>query len=66
MPMAATVPITVDASVASAATLTVTYSASRISLSIKSAWYHLSEKPPHTARVSEALKEYTISTTMGA
>ena len=68
IPMAATVPRTVDTAAETTAISRVLRRASKISLSSNSFLYQRREKPPHTARlpVSVSLKEKTMSTKMGA
>ena len=65
MPMAPSVPMMVDAMVASAATSSVTFSAAMMSSRWSSFLYQFSVKPVHSARDTDALKDNAIITTMG-
>ena len=68
IPMAATVPRTVDTAAETTAISSVLRRASMISRSSNSFRYQRRENPPHTTRlpVSVSLKENTISTKIGA
>ena len=66
MPTAAAVPITVEITVALAASTRVFRRASRVFRSLSNSRYHFREKPENTERLLASLKENTSSTAMGA
>ena len=65
MPMAPSVPITVETAVATTATSSVMRSAAMICLLVNSLAYQSSVKPVHSARETELLKDSAIMITMG-
>ena len=66
MPMAPSVPMMVESTVAITATSMVVFSAPRMAGSWNSFTYQSSVKPVHWLRDTEALKERAIITTIGA
>ena len=65
MPMAASVPISVESTAAQSVICSVMISAFMIVLSVKQEAYHFKVNPPHTTLDLELLKERTTKTRIG-
>ena len=65
MPMAASVPISVESTAAQSVICSVMISAFMIVLSVKQEAYHFKVNPPHTTLDLELLKERTTKTKIG-